>query len=340
MTSWESWAPPIAPPADGGLDRAEAESIAAAWWECEPHLAAALMWESVRGDTGRPRCRWRMVSDRARSRSRTGPAIPGGDARRGDGPRGLAPLVLRGRVGAAGPRGPVTEPPWTPWAERVVTGSLPQPADIEATAPMTQVITVAWPRGQLADQDRPPPPEVIHLGGPSQAPFRWRLPAGDCGAAGRSALRDPVDLEHDERVPGLRDGDRRLGGPGTTPVVLLRSVQVEARPSAGAGRGAADRRRAGRAHGEPEPAGPIIALRSSENLVGKQRCWEPPFQVRDLMGAPLGSGPPLRARGPVRAGAGRGGRTYPGLAQSNSRSRNNCSGSPLLRNTLAKARLN
>jgi hypothetical protein len=46
VTSWESWAPPLAPPAASGLDRAEAEAIAATWWECEPHLAAALMWES------------------------------------------------------------------------------------------------------------------------------------------------------------------------------------------------------------------------------------------------------------------------------------------------------
>jgi hypothetical protein len=44
--SWESWAPPLSPPTEGGLGRDEAALIAAAWWECEPHLAAALMWES------------------------------------------------------------------------------------------------------------------------------------------------------------------------------------------------------------------------------------------------------------------------------------------------------
>ncbi len=43
--SWESWAPPIAPPAEGGLPVEEAEAIAAAWWDEDPHLAAALMWE-------------------------------------------------------------------------------------------------------------------------------------------------------------------------------------------------------------------------------------------------------------------------------------------------------
>jgi hypothetical protein len=46
VASWESWAPPLAPPADGGLPVEEAQDIAAAWWECEPHLAAALMWEA------------------------------------------------------------------------------------------------------------------------------------------------------------------------------------------------------------------------------------------------------------------------------------------------------
>ncbi|MBO0816653.1 MAG: hypothetical protein J2P30_16120 [Actinobacteria bacterium] len=43
---WELWAPPLDPPEAGGLPRWRAEEIAAAWWECDPHLAAALMWES------------------------------------------------------------------------------------------------------------------------------------------------------------------------------------------------------------------------------------------------------------------------------------------------------
>lgn len=46
MTSWQAWAPPLAPPADGGLPAEEAQEIADDWWECEPHLAAALMWEA------------------------------------------------------------------------------------------------------------------------------------------------------------------------------------------------------------------------------------------------------------------------------------------------------
>jgi hypothetical protein len=43
---WESWAPPLDPPFDGGLPAGEAARIADAWWDEDPHLAAALMWES------------------------------------------------------------------------------------------------------------------------------------------------------------------------------------------------------------------------------------------------------------------------------------------------------
>ena len=49
MTSparWETWAPPLSPPAENGLDADEARAIAAAWWDDDPHLAAALMWEA------------------------------------------------------------------------------------------------------------------------------------------------------------------------------------------------------------------------------------------------------------------------------------------------------
>ena len=43
---WESWAPPLDPPAPGGLPIGQAQAIAQAWWELDPHLCAALMWES------------------------------------------------------------------------------------------------------------------------------------------------------------------------------------------------------------------------------------------------------------------------------------------------------
>jgi hypothetical protein len=77
VTSWESWAPPLAPPADGGLPYGEAEAIAAAWWECEPHLAAALMWEAYAA-TMPPELAVAQVSTGAQSVS-YGRATPGGD---------------------------------------------------------------------------------------------------------------------------------------------------------------------------------------------------------------------------------------------------------------------
>ena len=44
--TWQSWAPPLDPPTPGGLPVADAEQIADAWWHADPHLCAALMWES------------------------------------------------------------------------------------------------------------------------------------------------------------------------------------------------------------------------------------------------------------------------------------------------------
>lgn len=43
---WEAWAPPLAPPASGGLPVDQAQAIAEACWAEDPHLAAALMWEA------------------------------------------------------------------------------------------------------------------------------------------------------------------------------------------------------------------------------------------------------------------------------------------------------
>lgn len=45
-SSWEAWGPPLSPPTTGGLDRDDAEAIAADWWDESPHLCAALQWES------------------------------------------------------------------------------------------------------------------------------------------------------------------------------------------------------------------------------------------------------------------------------------------------------
>jgi hypothetical protein len=44
--AWASWAPPLDPPAPGGLAADDAAQIAEAWWDDDPHLAAALMWEA------------------------------------------------------------------------------------------------------------------------------------------------------------------------------------------------------------------------------------------------------------------------------------------------------
>lgn len=42
---WELWAPPLDPPTEGGLDRALAERIAEADFDC-PYTAPALMWDA------------------------------------------------------------------------------------------------------------------------------------------------------------------------------------------------------------------------------------------------------------------------------------------------------
>lgn len=44
--TWEMFAPPLDPPVDGGLPRCVALAIVDAWWDCDPYLAAALLWES------------------------------------------------------------------------------------------------------------------------------------------------------------------------------------------------------------------------------------------------------------------------------------------------------
>ena len=43
---WQIWAPPLDPPAEDGLPQELAEEIAATWWDSDPWLAAALMWEA------------------------------------------------------------------------------------------------------------------------------------------------------------------------------------------------------------------------------------------------------------------------------------------------------
>jgi hypothetical protein len=45
VSSWETWSPPLSPPIAGGLDRDDAALIAAAWWDEDPYLCAAMQWE-------------------------------------------------------------------------------------------------------------------------------------------------------------------------------------------------------------------------------------------------------------------------------------------------------
>ena len=76
--SWELWAPPLAPPADGGLPYAEAEAIASAWWDNDPHLCGAPPMGVVRGDDA-PGAGRRAGLDRRSERVSYGQATPGGD---------------------------------------------------------------------------------------------------------------------------------------------------------------------------------------------------------------------------------------------------------------------
>ena len=126
MTSWESWAPPLAPPADGGLPYDQAEAIADAWWDDDPHLCSALQWESYAAMLP-PALAVAQVSTGAQSVS-YGRATPGGELGAGDGPRRVAPLAGRQRrcrcrcAGwqAGGDDGPAPSPrgcstsPWWP----------------------------------------------------------------------------------------------------------------------------------------------------------------------------------------------------------------------------------
>ena len=77
MTSWESWAPPLAPPADGGLPYDQAQAIADAWWDDDRHLCSALQWESYAAMLP-PALPVAQVSTGAQSVS-YGRALPGGE---------------------------------------------------------------------------------------------------------------------------------------------------------------------------------------------------------------------------------------------------------------------
>jgi hypothetical protein len=74
---WRDWAPPLYPPTAGGLPEDAAQAIADACWDDEPHLAAAIMWESYAA-TLPPSVPVSSVSTGSQSVSYS-PASPGGD---------------------------------------------------------------------------------------------------------------------------------------------------------------------------------------------------------------------------------------------------------------------
>ena len=44
--AWQEWAPPLDPPATGGLPLEAAQALADAHWDEDPHLCSALQWEA------------------------------------------------------------------------------------------------------------------------------------------------------------------------------------------------------------------------------------------------------------------------------------------------------
>ena len=88
---WESWAPPLNPPAPGGLPIDQAQAIADAWWATDPHLCAALQWESYAATLPMTPT-VSQVATGAQSVSYS-PAQPGGEYGLGGGPRTVASLV-------------------------------------------------------------------------------------------------------------------------------------------------------------------------------------------------------------------------------------------------------
>lgn len=77
VIDWRSWSPPLDPPTAGGLPEATAQAIADATWSTDPHLCAALQWESYAA-TLPPSPSVASVSTGAQSVSYQ-PPMPGGD---------------------------------------------------------------------------------------------------------------------------------------------------------------------------------------------------------------------------------------------------------------------
>jgi hypothetical protein len=74
---WRAWAPPIDPPTAGGLAEAQALEIVAAYWDDDPHEAAAEMWEAYAAMLP-PGAAVAQVATGSQSVSYS-PPMPGGD---------------------------------------------------------------------------------------------------------------------------------------------------------------------------------------------------------------------------------------------------------------------
>jgi hypothetical protein len=74
---WAAWAPPLDPPTPGGLAVDDAARIADAWWDADPHLCAALQWESYAA-TLPPAAAVSQVATGSQSVTYS-PALPGGE---------------------------------------------------------------------------------------------------------------------------------------------------------------------------------------------------------------------------------------------------------------------
>jgi len=79
VLDWHLWAPPLDPPTAGGLPQSAAQAIADAVWQTDPHLCAALQWESYAAMLPPTGSAVASVSTGAQSVSYS-PPMPGGDA--------------------------------------------------------------------------------------------------------------------------------------------------------------------------------------------------------------------------------------------------------------------
>ena len=279
---WEAWAPPLDPPTAGGLPYDEAQRIAAAWWADDPHLAAALMWESYAA-TLDPTLAVSMVNTGAQSVS-YGTARPGGEyglaVARAEWHRSFTTAVsvpLRVRL--------------CPWSGRAATAGARSTRDRDRVvpgAPQAAVLVVAAAASGLAAHPRRAARRVPVVRRVRGARDR-RASCARAGGRGRPGQPD-VALR---RVPPPRHRDRGR--------VAVGAVISGARTASGA---CGVRMHAMTApHAPSSPAG----SENGKTWVRASGAGRYPLQATTLRGTPH---PPLAARRPalaaVRCQAGRG----------------------------------